>query len=554
MVSARDHLIFLSAIFVDQFSAQQSMTAFTSRRALLTFARLISPNPVIYRCTNCIRLGRGASVAGGRGNSLGIRQFSRGAVRYQSNEDPDPDEFEGSFLDYQLSTRKEDGRRIISEPPVEELAPKERRGRRIKSTSRDDELQQIAAGLEWSEMNIEELEDSLMNADPIESSPIEVEAEDEELQPWYLRQDGGISEEEYSSIETLFNSEDSNEPTKIHQSEIMPHESAEEAPRASQEDSDMLPWYLREQESDTSLTPRIDIEQTQLENYPDIPSDGPPLLQPLVSRLFYDHHLRNIVLLDLRRRDPPPAWGSNTIMIIATVRSERQLSSVAEATSKWLKTTAGVLPKTDGLPKRESLIIKRRRLRKKSLRKPGYLIAAPRPTTWVSMYTGYQGLVLQLFTEEGREEYDLEGLWGDSRVVDAAELDMKPRKVRPGGIEEDEPVEFNRSVSQKKPVWQKKEEKEEKKREKKMQLKSAKRRWTQEEKDQARKQRMKEAAGISFWESPRRDSSSGRRATYGDRQQRRQLHTSGTYSLDQSDFSPTVRSIQQKRSAFVPWE
>jgi len=530
------------------------MTAFTSRRALLTFARLVSPNPVIYRCINCIRLGRGASVAGGRGKSLGIRQFSRSAVRYQSNKDPDPDEFEGSFLDYQLSTRQEDGRRIINDPPVQELAPKERRGRRIKSTSRDEELEQIAAGLEWSEMNIEELEDSLMDADPIESSAIEVEAEDEEFQPWYLRQEGGISEEEYSSIEALFDSQDNNEPTNIHQSEIMPHQSAEEAPSASQKDSDILPWYLREQESDTSLTPQIDIEQTQLEKYPDIPSDGPPLLQPLVSRLFYDHHLRNILLLDLRRRDPPPAWGSNTIMILATVRSERQLSSVAEATSKWLKTTAGVLPKIDGLPKRESLIIKRRRLRKKSLRKPGYLIAAPRPTTWVSMYTGYQGLVLQLFTEEGREEYDLEGLWGDSRVVDAAELDMKPRKVRPGGIEEDEPVEYKRPVSQKKPVWQKKEEKEEKRREKNMQLKATKRRWTKEEKDQARQQRMKEEARISFWEVPHRDSSGGRRATYGDRQQRRQLHTSGIYRRDISDFSPTVRSIQQRRSAFVPWE
>ena len=529
------------------------MTAFTSRRALLTFTKLVSPNSVIYRCPNCIRLGRGGGRIFSQGKSAGLRQFSRSMVRYQGNKDQDPEEFEGSFLDYQLSTRREDGRRIINEPPIEELTPKERRGRRIKSTSRNEELEQIEAGLEWSEMNIEELEDSLMNVEPIQSSHTEVEAEDEEFQPWYLRQDGGISEEEYSSIEALFNSQDKNEPTKIHQSEIMPHESAEEAPSASQEPFDTLPWYLREQESDTSLTPKIDIQQTQLEKYPDIPSDGPPLLQPLVSRLFYDHHLRNIVLLDLRRRDPPPAWGSNTIMILATVRSERQLSSVAEATSKWLKTTAGVLPKTDGLPKRESVIIKRRRLRKKSLRKPGYLITAPRPTTWVSMYTGYHGLVLQLFTEEGREEYDLEGLWGDARVVDAGDLDMKPRKVRPGGIEEDEPVEYKRPVSQKKPVWQKKEEKEEKRREKNMQLKSAKRRWTKEEKDRARQQRIKEAARISFWETPPRDSSSGRRASYGDRQQRRQLHTSGLYPLDKSDFSPTVRSIQQKCSTSVPW-
>src|SRR5271169_6482221 len=273
----------------------------------------------------------------------------------------------------------------------------------------------------------------------------------------------------------------------------MPHKFAEEAPSAPQEPSDILPWYLREQESDTSLTPLIDIQQTQLEKYPDLPSDGPPLLQPLVSRLFYDHHLRNIILLDLRRRDPPPAWGSNTIMILATVRSERQLSSVAEATSKWLKTTAGVLPKIDGLPKRESLIIKRRRLRKKSLRKPGYLISAPKPTTWVSMYTGYQGILLQLFTKQGREGYDLEGLWGDSRVVDAGILDMKPRKMRPGGIEaEEERIETSvpSSSSKKKSAWQKQAEKERKKWEKMKEAKAAKRRWTKEEKEQARQKRI----------------------------------------------------------------
>ena len=170
---------------------------------------------------------------------------------------------------------------------------------------------------------------------------------------------------------------------------------------------DMTPWYLRDQESNTSMIPKIDIQQTEFEKYPDIPHDSPPFLQPLVSRLFYDHHLQNIVLLDLRNRDPPPIWGSNTIMILANVRSERQLSSVAEATSRWLKQTVGVQPRVDGFPKRESIMIKRRRLRRKSLRKPGYLIRAPRPITWVSMFTGYQGIILQLFTEQGREEYDL---------------------------------------------------------------------------------------------------------------------------------------------------
>ena len=519
---ARDHIIII--IFGDRFSAPGSMTAFTSRRTLITFVRLVSPNPVVYNCSNCLRLGRGRSVNGSRGRWPKVRQFSRSLSQWREKEDPEPDEFYGSLLDYQLSTRKKDGTRIKGEPPIEELA---HRSFRINSKSYGKELQEIEAGLEWSERNIEGLEDSLMETRPVESSILESQPEDQPFQPWYVRQ-GGISEKEYSSIETQLHSQHDHEPKKNNQSEKMQYESTEESSTALQEVSDIVPWYLREQESDTSLIPKIDILRTQLEKYPDIPSDGPPLLQPLVSRLFYDHHLQNIVLLDLRKRDPPPAWGSNTIMILATVRSERQLSSVAEATSKWLKTTAGVQPKIDGLPKRESLIIKRRRLRKKSLRKPGYLITAPRPTTWVSMYTGYRGLVLQLFTEQGREEYDLEGLWGDSSIFDVGYLDMKPRKVRPGGIEEDEPVEYNRPISQKKPAWQKKEERVQKKREKNLAMKYAKRRWTKEEKEQARQRRMKEAARISFWETPRRNFSDARGGTYGDRQQRRQLHTSGT--------------------------
>ena len=347
-----------------------------------------------------------------------------------------------------------------------------------------------------------------------------------DYQPWYLRQSEDISEDEYESIDAFLNSNtETIQNLEIHQSEIM-HESR------PKDNIDMTPWYLRDQESDTSMIPRIEIQQTQFEKYPDLPYDSPPFLQPLVSRLFYDHHLQNIVLLDLRNRDPPPVWGNNTIMILANVRSERQLSGVAEATSKWLKTTVGVQPRVDGLPKRESIIIKRRRLRRKSLRKPGYLIAAPRPTTWVSMHTGYQGVILQLFTEQGREEYDLEGLWGDTRIVDAGLLDMKPRKMRPGGIEEDERIETTRpSMSQKKPLWQKNEEKERKKWEKMKEAKAAKKRWTKEEKEQARQRRLQENSRPGFWEkSPRNKPFPGRRDTI-DRQQRRQFHTTGFCSL-----------------------
>jgi hypothetical protein len=156
----------------------------------------------------------------------------------------------------------------------------------------------------------------------------------------------------------------------------------------------------------------------------------------------------------------------------------------------------------------------------------------PKPTTWVSMYTGYQGIVLQLFTEEGRTEYDLEGLWGDARVVDAEELDMKPRKIVPGGFEEEDVVETWRPVSQKKSKAEREAEKLQRKDDKRREKRAAKRRWTNAEKEAAREKRMRDAAfGVDGSEWPTRSNRGNASArnpfTSG---QRREFHTSRTAS------------------------
>lgn len=496
--------------------------AFHSRRALYAFARILSPITETYQCSRC-RLGPAAQQNGNLRRWKGTRQFSTNQKILKQSTNID--DYEGSLIDFQLSNRAEDGSRIPVEPPVVDAAIQETLNNRSRSVDILGELEQVEEGLKMTQMSIEGLEDALMDANPAGVPFVGDDTLETDHQSWYLRQKGEISEDQYASIDTFLNSETNNSQTQVHQSEIVND-------NRSQDNIDMTPWYLRDQESETSMVPKINIQQTRFEKYPDLPYDSPPFLQPLVSRLFYDHHLQNIVLLDLRNRDPPPVWGNNTIMILANVRSERQLSGVAEATSKWLKKTVGVQPRVDGLPKRESIIIKRRRLRRKSLRNPGYLIAAPRPMTWVSMHTGYQGVILQLFTEQGREEYDLEGLWGDTRVVDAGALDMKPRKMRPGGIEEDERIETARpSTGQKKPQWQKKEEKERKKWEKMKEAKAAKKRWTKEEKEQARQRKLQENSRPGFCEKSRPDKPfQGRRNTM-DRQQRRQFHTSGVWSL-----------------------
>jgi ribosomal silencing factor RsfS len=489
------------------------MPNFPSRRALFAFARVISASKDIYRCPRCIRIQQND------GRRHTTRRFGISAFRHSETSNLSNSKDEGQLEDSPLLDPQTGGTKEATGSNVNEMPTRFRRKAPLSDYAFNAELEQILIGLEIAEVNIAELEDTLMDIEPTSTPFAKGKGLKRDFPEWYLQRD---VQEEQDSMERF---DERNEA-------VIDYEQPDNIRDESQDDNtDIVPWYLREQESDTSLLPQIDIQQTQLEKYPDLPFNSPPLLQPLVSRLFYDHHLQNIVLLDLRNRDPPPVWGSNTIMILATVRSERQLGGVAEATSKWLKQTAGVTPRTDGLPKRESLVIKRRRLRRKSLRKPGYLIAAPKPTTWVSMSTGYQGLVLQLFTEEGRIEYDLEGLWGDTRVVDAGVADMKPRKVRPGGIEEDEPVETSSSsVSQKKTLLQRNMEKEQKKWDKMKDAKAAKRRWTRQEKEQAKQRRAEEAAS-GFWQTPSRGRPSKMHSYSGDRQQRRQFHTTGTSLL-----------------------
>jgi ribosomal silencing factor RsfS len=493
------------------------MNSLPSRRALSAFARIVSGQTGPYRCPDCARLGRSLRIEPNRRQVSGFRQLSVSSYIKSEKSNSDHGNHIDTFLDYQLSGF--DGGKDSVEDTFNADTPASLRSRTssdlTSKTKLLDEIQQVEAGLQMSALGIEELEDHLLDVDRTEEA---TEVPDHESQPWYLQDEGEISEDEFAEIENLLDSPDPETIAKHRRPERVVDTSKQQTP-------ELLPWYLREQESDTSLLPNIDIQQTQLEKYPDLPYDSPPLLQPLVSRLFYDHHLQDIVLLDLRNRDPPPVWGSQTIMILATVRSERQFAGVAEATSKWLKVTAGVQPRIDGLPKRESIVIKRRRLRRKSLRKPGYLIAAPRPTTWVSMYTGYQGLVLQLFTQQGREEYDLEGLWGNSRVVDAGVLDMKPRKMRPGGFEEEERVETSAPArNQKKPMWQKLAEKEQQKYYKRKEARSSKRRWTKQEKEEAKQRRGQANSFLGQAEFSRPRSFDNSRK-YGDRQQSRQLHT-----------------------------
>ena len=207
-------------------------------------------------------------------------------------------------------------------------------------------------------------------------------------------------------------------------------------------------------ESTTSATPwylQVDMPQQPASNpllerqrIPELPSDPPPLLKPMLDNISIDLGLDDLTLFDLRGIDPPPALGANVVMILGTARSEKHLHVSADRFCRWLKTTYHLNPYADGLMGRGELKIRlRRKLRRaRLLSKVG---ASPTSTMddglrtgWICVNVGtiedgrppvqdfpnqhgYVGfgseaegatVVIQMLTQEKREELDLEDLWG----------------------------------------------------------------------------------------------------------------------------------------------
>jgi hypothetical protein len=178
--------------------------------------------------------------------------------------------------------------------------------------------------------------------------------------------------------------------------------------------------------------------------------------------------LDNLVLLDLRNIDPPPALGANLLMIIGTARSVKHLNVSADRFCRWARKEYKLRPYADGLLGRNELKLKLRRKarRMKLARSVGNTVAMQNPddgitTGWICVnmgpvddavmplddgerdaaqsdpsedlvedeedeeeyknpeddYVGFGSrtnsprIVVQIFTEEKRLEMDLEGLW-----------------------------------------------------------------------------------------------------------------------------------------------
>ncbi|KAL6719178.1 ATPase synthesis protein 25 mitochondrial [Lecanora helva] len=198
------------------------------------------------------------------------------------------------------------------------------------------------------------------------------------------------------------------------------------------------PWYLQ-------LDPpqRLSNPLLERQKLPPLPHYPPPLLKPILEHISTDLGLDNLTLFDLRNIDPPPALGANLLMIIGTARSDKHLHVSADRFCRWLKTNHRLSPYADGLLGRGELKLKlkRKARRARLLSNVGSSETESRDdglrTSWICInvgtiqdgrentedysdqeaYVGFGGetegakVVVQMLTQEKREELDLEDLW-----------------------------------------------------------------------------------------------------------------------------------------------
>ena len=226
-----------------------------------------------------------------------------------------------------------------------------------------------------------------------------------------------------------------------------------------------LPWYLQAKTSELTMKPL-----SERQRIPELPESSPPVLGPLLQQISVDLGLDDLSLLDLRKLDPPPALGANLLMIISTARSEKHLHVSADRLCRWLRSTYKLRPDADGLLGRNEMKL---RLRRKSRRaklmgnaidengddgvRTGWVCVdvgvvegsagvkeAAAPTTFVGFGRRTDGVrvVVQMLTEEKREEIDLERLWSGilrrSLQTGTEQIDVE---VLDSGVENAKPSE-----------------------------------------------------------------------------------------------------------------
>ena len=242
------------------------------------------------------------------------------------------------------------------------------------------------------------------------------------------------------------------------QTDIRPAPTEEEASESEIQTPSTIPWYLQ---VDAPVPPAPSNTLLERQIIPTVPHGAPPILSPILTYLSDTAGLDNLLLLDLRHLDPPPALGANLIMLIGTARSVKHLNVSADRFCRWCRSNYKLRPYADGLLGRNELKLKLRRKarRQKLAQSVGNTLEQHRDdgitTGWVCVNVGavdeavlqdaaqdglqgetesfeseedeyenpdegYIGfgtrstaprIVVQMLTEEKRLEMDLEGLW-----------------------------------------------------------------------------------------------------------------------------------------------
>lgn len=250
-----------------------------------------------------------------------------------------------------------------------------------------------------------------------------------------------------------------------------------------------IPWYLQQTEPETPTNQETN-PFAERQRMPTLPDSPPAILEPLLKHISIDLGLDYLSVLDLRELDPPPALGSNLLMVLGSARSEKHLNISADRLCRWLRTEYKLTPYADGLLGRNELKLKLRRKARRS-RMLSAAGAAPDKgeqddgirTGWICVNVGrveggqlqkkvavenFVGfgqettgarIVVQMMTEEKRGEVDLEGLWqnilgrslrkqkGDTEAKEEARLREEANSVTAGSSGSSRPTERSHTQS-----------------------------------------------------------------------------------------------------------
>ncbi|KAL7267989.1 ATPase synthesis protein 25, mitochondrial [Rhizina undulata] len=188
----------------------------------------------------------------------------------------------------------------------------------------------------------------------------------------------------------------------------------EKAEESTTKEEEQVPWFLR---VETPKPPSHPFAANQI--LPPFPENPPAALEPVLKRLSEELGILDLKILDIRPLDPPPAIGAETIMILGNARSERHLHVSADKICRWLRSEYKWAPYADGLVGRNELKLKNRRKRRRGklgTTEVGGEEDEESRVGWVCVNVGKQGLIIQLFTPEKREEINLEELWEGALV------------------------------------------------------------------------------------------------------------------------------------------